>query len=369
MPASDGKVRYAVIGTGWFAQAAVLPAFQHTPNSVLGAIVSGDPEKRQELSAKYNVPAHSYEECEALLSRGEINAIYIVTPNSLHAEYALMAARHKVHVLCEKPLAADAKEAKEMIKACKKARVKLMTAYRLHFEEGNLTATQMVKDGKIGEPRLFHSMNCQQVMEGNTRLEADLAGGPLRDMGIYCINAARYLFQDDPVEVLAVQASNDETRFGEVPEMVSAIMRFPKERIACFTAGFGESKVSEFRLVGTNGDIRMSPAYGFDSDLQMFVTVDDSTSDQRFHRRDQVGAEIIYFSDCVLNKRDPEPDGYEGLADMMIIEAIEESARKRKTVKLKKFRPKRRPSKQQEVHLSPVRQPEMVNAAAPGADD
>ncbi|MFL5330736.1 MAG: Gfo/Idh/MocA family oxidoreductase [Gemmataceae bacterium] len=364
-------VRYAVVGTGWFAQAAILPAFEHAENSKLVAIISGDPVKRQELGERYSVAAVSYEECDTLLSRGEVDAVYIATPNALHGEYVRKAANHRVHVLCEKPLAADAKEAKEMVKACKRGRVKLMTAYRLHFEAANLAAIEAVRSGKIGEPRMFTSTFAQNVTEGNTRLEADLAGkaSPLLDMGIYCINAARYLFQDDPIEVMGFSASNDETRFSEVPEMVSAVMRFPKERLANFTCGFGESKVSEFRLVGTTGDIRMDPAYGFDADLKMSVTVNDDTSDSTFRRRDQVGAEIQYFSGCILNNRNPEPDGFEGLADLMVIEAIQQSAKTGRRVKLKAFRPKRRPLPQQEISLSPVKQPELVNAAPPGADD
>jgi glucose-fructose oxidoreductase len=304
-----------------------------------------------------------------LLQSGEIDAVYIAVPNSLHHEFALLAASHKVHVLCEKPLAANPAEAKQMIQACKRAKVKLMTAYRLHFEAGNLAAIDQVRTGRIGEPRLFSSVFTQQVAEGNTRLEADLAGSPLMDIGIYCINAARYLFRDDPIEVSGFAASNDETRFSEVPEMISAVLRFSKERIASFTVGFGEASVSEYRIVGTTGDLRLEPAYGFTTETRMHLTVGDNTEETKFARRDQVGAEILYFSECILKNRKIEPDGMEGLADLAVIDALERSIKTNRPAKLRKFRPRVRPSRRKEIKLPPVKEPELINAAPPSGNE
>jgi glucose-fructose oxidoreductase len=367
MKKPDRQVRYAVVGQGWFAQEAVLPAFANArKNSALAAIVSGDPVKRDELGQLYGVPAHSYEDYDALLARGDIDAVYIVLPNSMHCDYTLRAAKAGAHVLCEKPMAADSDECRRMIAACEQAKVKLMVAYRLHFEEGNLEAVELLKSGKLGDPRSFVSAYTQQVKEGNTRLDADLAGSPLMDIGIYCINAARYLFQDDPVEVTGFAASTGESRFREVPEMVAAMMRFPKERLASFLCGFGEAKVSNYQVMGTRGDLRMDPAYSFNADLRLAVTVEGETSQTKYRKRDQVGAEIVYFSDCVLNNREPEPNGLEGLADLLIIEAIERSTTSGKAVKLDPFQSKPRPSKEQMIHLSPVSPPELVNAEAPG---
>jgi predicted dehydrogenase len=365
MSNSRKKIRYAVIGTGWFAQEAVLPGFHNANNSELVAIFSGDPVKRDLVGKKYSVQAYPYEDYNSVLEQGGIDAVYIVTPNALHKEYGVRAAERKVHVLCEKPLAANSSDCQDMIDTCEENGVKLMTAYRLHFESANLKVMEMLRQGTIGDLRLFHGMNTQSVEEGNTRLSADLGGSPLLDVGIYCINAARYLFQDDPIEVMGFDASNGETRFSEVPEMVSAMMRFPRERLAVFSCGFGESKVSAYRVVGTTGDIRMDPAYAFSADLNVFVTQVGKTEETRYRQRDQVGAEILYFSDCILNNRNPEPDGYEGLADLFIIEGIEKAIRNKKSILLDPFKRKPRPSPDQEIRLSATKAPKLVNASPP----
>src|SRR5438094_122261 len=139
-----GRVRYAVVGAGWFGQEAVLPAFANAnENSELATIVSGDAKKRATLSAKYKVPAISYQEYGQLLASGSVDAVYVVTPNSEHKEHVLAAAERGVHVLCEKPLADTAAAAEEIVGACDRGGVLLMTAYRLHFEKANLTAAEL----------------------------------------------------------------------------------------------------------------------------------------------------------------------------------------------------------------------------------
>ena len=360
------KVRYAVVGAGWFAQEAVLPGFASADNSELAAIVSGDPTKRRELGKKYGVPTFTYEQYDELLAGGTVDAVYIVLPNAMHREYTVRAAERKIHVLCEKPLAANRRECEEMIEACRRNGVRLMTAYRLHLESANLAAVQAIADGKIGEPRLFHGINSQSVAEGNTRLEGDLKGGPLMDLGVYCINAARYLFRDDPIEVTGFTASLPGERFAEVPEMVSAVMRFPKDRLATFSCGFGEAKVSEYRVIGTAGDIRLDPAYAFRGEIELSLTDDaGETKTSTYKERDQVGAELHYFSECIRADRDPEPDGVEGMIDLAIIDAIKESIRTKAAVAVGAFPSKARPTADQEIKLSKVSPPKLVKAGAP----
>jgi predicted dehydrogenase len=363
--AKSKAVRYAVVGTGWFAQDAVLPAFKNAKNSELAAIFSGDPEKRDEIGKQYDVPAYPYEQYEESLKAREFDAVYIVLPNSLHKEYTIRAAQHGVHVLCEKPLAGNSAECRELIDACERGGARLMTAYRLHFESANLAAIGHITDGDIGDPRVFHGFNCQMIQEGNTRLDSDLDGGPLMDLGIYCINAARYLFRDDHTEVSGFAAQPPDPRFREVPEMVTAVMRFPGERLATFCCGFGESKVSEYRVIGTKADIRLNPAYTYRGDITMYLTKEADVKETRYRERDQVGAEIIYFSDCIRNNSDPEPDGYEGLADLIIIDAIKQSIKTGKAVPLAPFKKKGFPTPAQEFKLPKVEGSELVNAASP----
>jgi predicted dehydrogenase len=362
------KVRYAVVGLGWFAQTAVLPGFTNVKNAELAALVSGDADKRQELSKKYNVPAYPYEEYDRLLAAGTIDAVYIVLPNSMHCDYTLRAAAAHVAVLCEKPLAGTAEECRRMIDACNKAGVQLMTAYRLHLDPCNLAAVDHVLAGTVGEPRLFHGLNVQQVEADNTRLDADLDGHPLLDLGIYCVNAARYLFRDEPTEVSAFSATWDQARFRQVPEMVSCLMRFPKERLAAFTCGFGEGKVSEFRLVGTTGDLRAYPAFAFQGKLNLDVTTDGGTKTKTFPPKDQVGGEIAYFASCVRDGKFPEPDGDEGLRDLIVIDGLRESLRSGRPVSLPSLPPRPRPSGAQQMKVTKSSEPELVKAASPSGD-
>ncbi len=361
------KVRYAVVGLGWFAQEAILPAFANAEdNTALAAVVTGDLVKAEELSRKYHVPAIHYEDYDRFLASNAVDAVYIALPNSHHRDYTVRAARAGVHVLCEKPMAASVADCQAMIDACEAPDVRLMIAYRLHFEGANLSAVDQAHSGRIGEPRLFSSVFTQQVAGGNIRLDRELGGGPLEDLGIYCINAARYLFRAEPSEVVAFAAAGQDERFREVPEAVSAILRFPGDRLAAFTCGFGETKVSNYRLIGTKGELFLDPAYTWHGDIHQTVTVGDDTEQDTFGQRDQVAAEILYFSDCVLRGHKPEPSGLEGLIDVRIIEALRESCAKGMPVQIEPLPVKPRPDSKQAIERPPAEKPDLVHAAPPG---
>jgi predicted dehydrogenase len=361
------KIRYAVVGLGYISQIAVLPAFAHADkNSELTALVSDDAEKLKKLGRKYRIDLlHHYDEYDDLLASGEVDAVYIGLPNHLHHEYTLRAARAGIHVLCEKPMAVTVEECEDMIRACQASDVKLMIAYRLHFEEANLKAIEIVNSGQIGEPRIFDSVFTNQVKEGNIRLRRETGGGTLYDIGIYCINAARYLFRSEPLEVFAKSANNGEERFNEIEEMTSAIMHFPGERLANFTCSFGAADVSAYQVVGTKGALRVDPAYEFSVGLKHTLTIDGKTRERAFPRRDQFGPELLYFSDCILNNKEPEPSGQEGMNDVRIIRALYRSVETGQSIRIGKLEKDERPHLGQEMKRPAVREPGLVRAAAP----
>jgi glucose-fructose oxidoreductase len=210
-------VRFAVIGMGHFAQAAILPGFRTARGCELAAIFSDDKTKLRTLARKYRVSAAlDYTQYDEYLRGGNVDAVYIALPNSMHCDYAVRAAQAGVHVLTEKPMALDSREASRMIDACARNSVQLMTAYRLHFERCNLEVAEIVRRRKLGEPRFFDAQFSMQVKAGNIRTRADLADGPVWDIGIYCINAARMAFAAEPIEVWATAANSKDKRFAEI---------------------------------------------------------------------------------------------------------------------------------------------------------
>lgn len=361
----ERQVGYAVVGLGHFAQDAILPAFQHAENSRLVALVTGDAEKARELGERHHVPVFGYEQFEECLALPEVEAVYIALPNSLHAEYAVRAAKAGVHVLCEKPLAPTEAECQEMIRACQESDVRLMTAYRLHFEQANLKAIEAVREGKLGEPRLFTSTFCFQIQAPNIRLERDKGGGVIWDIGVYCVNAARYLFRAEPVEVFAFCDTSGDARFQEVEESASVTMRFPDGKLASFCVSFGAEAAASYELVGTQGRLKLENAYEYKEGIQWELTSEGKTRKGKTPKRDQIAPELLTFSDCILEGREPEPDGWEGLADVRIIHALYESARTGRPVKLEPFEKPRRPTQEQEEHRPAAKEPEYVNVQSP----
>ena len=364
---SNRRTRYAVVGLGHFAQVAILPAFRHArKNSELVALISDDPVKHKRLGARYKVTHHAaYDEYDDLLSSSEIDAVYIALPNSMHAEYAIRAANAGVHVLCEKPMAMNEHECRQMIEASQRGKIKLMIAYRLHFEEANLMVMEQVKKRKIGEPRFFSSVFSHSVVRGDIRTRADMGGGGLYDIGVYCINAARYLFREEPTEVFAWTANTDHRRFRGVDEVAAAILKFSNGKFAQFTCSQGAADTSQYRIIGTKGDIQVEPAFEYASGLAFKVTLDGKTQKKRVPKRDQIASELVYFSDCALKNREPEPSGWEGLADVRIIQGLYESARTGKPVRLQRVRKSSRPKIDQKITRPPVDKPKLVHARSP----
>jgi predicted dehydrogenase len=361
------KIRYAVVGLGHIAQIAVLPAFAHaSENSELTALVSSDATKLRALGRRYGVSSlYTYDQYDELLGSGTIDAVYIALPNHQHMDFGVRAAKHGVHVLCEKPLALTERECFAMIRAAQQNGVKLMTAYRLHFEQANLEAIETLREGKIGEPRLFNSVFCMDVREGDIRLRRETGGGTLYDIGIYCINAARYLFRDEPIEVLAMSASGDQTRFSEVEEMAGGILRFPGDRLATFICSFGTADVARYQVVGTKGDLALDPAYEYAMELKRHLKIGARKAEKTYAKRDQFAPELLYFSECVQKNRQPEPSGWEGLADVRIISALYRSAKSGRAVSIQPVERMTRPTVRQEIRRPAVKKPKLVKTTSP----
>jgi glucose-fructose oxidoreductase len=360
-------IRYAVVGLGHIAQVAVLPAFAHAGrNSELTAIVSGDAAKRRQITRKYKVEhAFTYDEYEQCLR--QVDAVYIALPNSMHAEYTIRAAKAGVHVLCEKPLAVTVQECRKMVQACHRHRVKLMTAYRLHFEEINLEVMDLIRKGRIGNPRYFNSSFSMTVRAGNIRTKSKMGGGTLYDIGIYCINAARYLFRGEPIEVQAMSVNSGARKLSEIDESTAALMRFENDRVAAFVVSFNAADVAAYIVVGDKGQVRVDPAYEYAKGLKYELTIDGKTTRKAIGKRDQFAPQLLHFSDCILRDRTPEPSGEEGMQDVRIIEALYKSARTGKAVRIPVFSD-RPPTIAQTVRRRGVKKPKLVHARSSSVD-
>jgi predicted dehydrogenase len=358
-------IRYAVVGLGHIAQNAVLPAFKNARrNSRLTALVSDDSRKRKALAKKYQVEAtYSYDQYEDCLAG--VDAVYIALPNRMHAEYTIRAANAGVHVLCEKPMAVTVDECQRMIAACREAGVKLMIAYRLHFEEINLRAVDLVRRGRIGDPKFFNSSFSMRVKPGNIRTESlAVGGGTLYDIGVYCINAARYLFRAEPKEVMAISVNSGAGKLSEIDESTGALLRFEGERIAAFVTSFNAADAASYHIVGTRGRLDVDPAYEYAEGLGYRLTVDGRTQSKKIGKRDQFAPELLYFSDCVLRNRTPEPSGEEGLQDVRIVQALYESAETGKAIQIEPYEPSKRPSSDQRISRPGIAPPKIIGAGS-----
>jgi predicted dehydrogenase len=369
MEASNGqrkaKLKFAVVGLGEIAQKCMLPAFANAQESVeLTALVSGSEEKLRELGDRYGVEElHTYNRYDELLDSGNVHAVYLALPNRLHAEYAVRALDRGVHVLCEKPLATSEEDCRRMLEASRETGAKLMTAYRLHFEEANLKAIECARE-RLGNLRYFtsnFSFNLQDLE--NIRLRGD-EGGPLWDVGIYCINAARYFFRSEPTEVSALCAASEDPRFAEVPETVSVQLKFPGERIASFVCSFGSEKGGAYEVFGTEGKLRLENAYELSGERELTVTAGGKTERTVFAAADQFAPQLIYFADCVRRNHQPETSGFEGWADVRIMRAVHESILSGSRVVLgpppQALADKERPDLSQWIAKPPVEAPGVV---------
>jgi predicted dehydrogenase len=325
------KTGYAVIGLGRIA-AHFMPGALLTTNSAITALVSGHRDKAERIAAQYGVPTSSiynYDNFDEIAHNPSVDAVYVALPNSMHAEYTIRAAKAGKHVLCEKPMATSVSDCEAMIAACKAAKVKLMIAYRCHFEPEHLLAIRTIRDGKLGQVQAISSCFGFNIAPGEWRLDKKMAGGgPLYDVGIYSLNACRYLTGEEPAELKAFASTIDhDGRFKEVEENVSWTMRFPSGIVASCATTYGANMTGYFKAYGSAGWLGIDPAFNYDG-VHLRAEFGGQNLDELSTSRDpyQFKAEAEHFSHCVQNNVEPQCPGEEGLRDIQYIAEIYRSA-------------------------------------------
>ncbi len=329
--ASARKTGYCVIGLGRIA-GHFMPAVRNTTTSQITGLVSGHRDKAERIAAEYGVPASSiynYENFDEIARNPAIDAVYVALPNSMHAEYTIRAAKAGKHVLCEKPMSTSVADAEAMIAACKAARVKLMIAYRCHYEPTNLKAIQLIRQGALGQVQAIESTFGFNIGRGEWRLNKKLSGGgPLFDVGIYSLNACRYLTGEEPEHISANASVIDhDGRFDEVEENVSWTMKFPSGIVASCATTYGANMDGFYRVHGPKGWLEVDSAFVYEG-LRLRAEYEGTKLDELNPARDpsHFQAEAEHFSHCIQAGLEPKSPGEEGLRDMRYITQIYRSA-------------------------------------------
>jgi predicted dehydrogenase len=343
-PSSRGgrKIGYCIVGLGRISMNQFMPGVKISKDSKIVALVSGHRDKAERIADEYDVPRsaiYNYQNYDSIHDNPAIDAVYIALPNGMHAEYTIRAAKAGKHVLCEKPMANSVKECEQMIAACKQADRKLMIAYRCQYEPTNLKAIELLRQGYAGKLQVMSSSNGFNIHSGEWRLNKKMAGGgPLVDVGIYSIQAMRYLTGEEPASVEAYSSVIDhDGRFTEVEENVVWTFRFPSGVLAHCATSYGTNFTGGWaRAVGAEGMLELNPAFGYQGlslsgraqGKQPIDVAFDNPSPRQF------ATEADYFSNCILQNKKPKTGGEEGLRDERIITAIYKSCTEGKAVKL-----------------------------------
>ena len=337
------RVGFAVVGLGRLSLNEILPAFAKSDYCKPVALVSGDRGKALKIAAQYGIAESNitdYAGFEKLKDMAGVDVIYIVLPNGLHREFVVRGAKIGKQILCEKPMANSAAECEEMIAACRQASVKLMIAYRQQYEPMNRTLEKAVRDGKLGKLRSIVASNSQNQGDPTQwRLNKKLAGGGcMPDVGIYCLNAARFLSGEEPEEVFAtVIQPKDDPRFREVEARCEVIARFPGGLTANFTSSYDVHRSTFLRLEGSEAFGEMDPAFGYHGTRLRLSKLEDGKEVEMtpsIEEKDQFALEMDHMAQCVLNNQQPHTPGEEGLQDQRLVEAIYKSAATGRSVKV-----------------------------------
>lgn len=342
--APSERVGFAIVGLGRLSLDSILPALASCKLCRLAAVMTGDKGKGKRILAQYGAPGdavYGYDEWDKLARDENVQVVYIVTPNGMHYEQVKEAARIGKHVLCEKPMSNTSAEAQEMVRACAYAGVMLMVAYRLQYEPHNRDIARMVRSEEFGKLKIIEAHNGQvQDKASQWRHDKRLAGGgSLPDIGLYCLNFARFITGEEPVEVFAWQWSTPgDPRFAEIEENMAWQMRFPSGVVGRFSTAYDAHESRNARLYFQSATVKLDPAFAYKG-IRLFVNhrsasrgdvevVEERISDDK----NQFGAEMDHMAECVLSGRAPSTPGEEGLQDQRIMEAIYRSAAENRPV-------------------------------------
>ncbi|HEU0106906.1 MAG TPA: Gfo/Idh/MocA family oxidoreductase [Vicinamibacteria bacterium] len=333
------KMGWAIVGLGNLAISQILPAFAKCEKSKVVALVSGHPDKAAKLAARYGVnpkAIYDYHSYDALKDNPEVDVIYVVLPNSMHAEYTIRGVQAGKHVLSEKPMASTPADCQAMIDAAKKAGKKLMVAYRCRYEPFNKEMIRMAREQELGPVKVIvadHGFNIGDPTQW--RLKKEFAGGgSLMDIGIYSLQAARYITGEEPAEINAVTYTTPgDVRFKEVEETINFQLRFPSGVLANCTSSYGYAGQNKYRVIATKGWFELEPATSY-TGLRMKIRRNNATEDRDMPQRDHFALEMDHMSECVMENKEPLTPGEEGLRDLKLMMAIYEAARTGKTVKV-----------------------------------
>jgi glucose-fructose oxidoreductase len=335
------KLGYAIVGLGSYGLGVIIPQLANCIHSRLAAVVTGDPAKGARVAQRYGLSdrsVYAYADFDRLRDDPAVDIVYVCLPNAMHAEYTIRAARAGKHVLCEKPMAVSVAECEAMIAACRQANRKLMIGYRCHFEPFNLEAMRLARTGAAGKIRYVRSEHGFVQRNPNAwRLKRALSGGgSLMDMGIYSLQAARYMTNEEPVAVTARESTDRrDPRFAEVEDMIDWTLEFPSGAIAGCQSMYSANQ-NHILLMGDKGRIELEPATRYDG--QRLWTGEDgretAVTPPPAPARNQFVAMLDHLAQCIATGREPIVSGAEGLRDMRIVKAIYRSAREGRTIRL-----------------------------------
>ncbi len=335
----EKQLGYAIVGLGSLAINQILPAFAHCRHARPTALVSGDAEKARTLAARYGIPErgiYSYDTYDRMADNPDVDIVYVVLPNSMHLEYTVRAHKAGKHVLCEKPMANTPQECEQMIAAAKGAGRKLMIAYRLRYEPYNMAMIEMCRKETFGKPKVILCEAGFSIGDPKQwRLNRKLAGGgSLMDIGVYALNAARYLSGEEPAAINAFEYTTPgDPRFADgVEETINFQLRFPSGILANCVSSYGVG-LNRFRVHAEKGAFELEPALSY-TDLRMRVIRGNTVELRSLPERNHFALEMDHMAECVKSGAEPRTPGEEGLADLRAMMAIYEAAKTGKTVTL-----------------------------------